>query len=134
MTSSVPFRRPARICERPSARVEDAVDEAQVTNEVSAVTLPHLTKLSVLFYGREEKIVDSLFSAFDLSHLQHLHFSGYITLPFTQTVNSHQLETLVLFWGEHFLGSFLVFAAAHSSSTQPGTLTPDLRYLYGECF
>lgn len=134
MTSSVPFRRPARICERPSARVEVSVDEAQIANEVSTVTLPHLTKLSVLFYGREEKIADSLFSVFDLSHLQHLHFSDYITLPFTQSVNSHQLETLVLFWGEQFLGSFLVFAAAHSSSTQPGTLTPDLRYFDGECF
>ncbi|KAF9442572.1 hypothetical protein P691DRAFT_652929, partial [Macrolepiota fuliginosa MF-IS2] len=45
---------------RASLWVEDALDENTPTNDISIVTLPSLTHLSVSFYGRHEKTASSL--------------------------------------------------------------------------
>lgn len=110
--------------------VEDALDDTDLDKDVSTVILRNLTHLSVSFYGRHEKAVNSLLTTLDLPRLNHFHFfSGFTTLSFIPPINSSQLETLALSGVDASSTDLANFAAKHVSLR---SLTLDLRYFSGD--
>lgn len=105
-------------------------DYTQSDEKTPTTLLPHLTHLSLSFYGRHEKTINSLLTSFDLPHLRHLHFfSGFITLPFIPPVTSRHLETVSLSGVDVSAAQLENLALVASSLC---SLALDLRYCSGE--